>query len=83
MRKGKKQGSLPIVEEVTLVYNHQVTGADVFDHVGSFVLVCPDPKAGRRNRYSVLRIDYQTGRTTVIGRELSLAHAKRIAKSRA
>ena len=69
---------LPIVHEVREVYDHSDPTA--MDHVGSFVLVAPDPMAGRKGDYSVIRVDFQTGRATCIGRELPLALSRKIAK---
>lgn len=74
----KLKDSLPIVREVREVHSFEDPSA--FDHVGSFVLIAPDPMSGRRHRYSVIRVDYQTGRATCIGRELDLKLARRIAK---
>ena len=70
---------LPLVYQVKEVYDFHNPHA--LDHIGKFVMVCPDPSAGRRNRYSVISIDYQTGQAETIGRELPLAHARRIAKT--
>ena len=71
--------TLPIVREVKEVWDHQRTGPDINDHEGAFVLVAPDPMSGRAHRYSVIRVDYQTGIATVIGRELDLRTARKIA----
>jgi len=42
-------------------------------------LILPDPLAGTRARYSVIRIMHGTGSTICIGRELPLAIARVIA----
>jgi hypothetical protein len=46
----------------------------------SFVLVCIDPNAGRRGRYSVIRVFHRTGEARCIGRELDLKLARIVAK---
>jgi hypothetical protein len=69
---------LPLVFEVMEVFDHHDPKA--LDHVGSFVLIAPDRMSGRRARYSVIRVDYQTGQATTIGRELSLKIARQVAK---
>lgn len=69
---------LPIVWQVKEVVSHQDHSAS--DHVGSFVLIAPDPMAGSINRYSVIRVDYQSGKATCIGRELDLKLARAVAK---
>jgi hypothetical protein len=51
------------------------------DHFGHFTLIAPDPNAGRRHRYSVIRVDYQTGQATCLGREVPLKQAREIAQS--
>lgn len=74
-----KRLSLPIVREVREVVCGQQFG--FMDHVGHFTLIAPDPNAGRKHRYSVIRIDYQTGQAECIGRELDLKLARKVAKS--
>lgn len=76
--KFSKGLSLPIVEEVKEVIS--VTDPKAWDHVGSFTIIAPDPMAGRKHRYSVIRVDYQSGQATCIGRELDLKTARQIAK---
>ena len=70
--------SFPVVRKVHEVWSFEDQNA--MDHVGSFVLIAPDPMSGRRNRYSVIRIDYQTGKTLCIGREIPLDEARKLAK---
>lgn len=70
--------SLPIVRTVKEVLSFEDVAAH--DHVGSFVIIAPDPMAGARYRYSVIRVDYQTGETRCIGRELPLGLARKVAK---
>lgn len=70
--------SLPYVREVKEVVSQEV---DAIDHVGHFTLIAPDPMAGKRRRYSVIRVDYKTGKARVIGRELPLKDATAIAKA--
>lgn len=53
---------------------------EIHTHLDSFVLVAPDPRAGRKHRYSVIRVIYQTGHAVVIGRELDLPLARIVAK---
>ncbi len=43
------------------------------------VIIAPDPMAGRRHMYSVIRIFYKDGRAECIGRELPLKLARKIA----
>ena len=45
-----------------------------------FTFIAPDHMAGRRHRYSVVRVDRKTGQAHTIGRELPLGHAREIAK---
>ncbi len=70
-------GSLPEVREVLEV--HSVLDPSAYHHRGSFSLIAPDPNAGRKNVYSTLRIDYETGQTRVTGRELPLEDARAVA----
>jgi hypothetical protein len=42
-------------------------------------IIAPDPLAGKRGRYSVLRLNLRTGRMRCIGRELNLRLARRVA----
>lgn len=70
--------TLPIVEKVREVHSFIDYGA--VDHVGSFVLIAPDPMAGRKHVYSVIRVDYQSGQAVCIGRELDLPLARKVAK---
>lgn len=71
--------SLPLVHRVREVYSLQDLNAT--DHVGCFILIAPDPMAGLKHRYSVIKVDYQSGKATCIGRELPLNLARKIAKS--
>lgn len=43
-------------------------------------LIAPDPLAGKRGRYSVVRLNLRTGRMRCIGRELDLRLARRVAR---
>jgi hypothetical protein len=71
---------LPIVRHIREVYSFEDPNS--YDHNGCVVLIAWDPMSGKApHRYSVLRIDYQTGETIVIGRELPLQHARQIAKN--
>ena len=47
------------------------------------VLIAPDPNAGLRHRYSVLRVEHGAGTLTCIGRELDLSTARRVARQAA
>jgi hypothetical protein len=50
---------------------------------GKYAVILPDHAAGRRNRYTVyLMPAHPSRRVQIIGRELSLGHAKRIANER-
>lgn len=69
--------SLPIVESIKEVYS--VTDSEAYDHVGHFTIVARDPNAGGVSRYSVIRVDYQSGFAECIGRELPLKLARRVA----
>ncbi len=51
----------------------------VYPQTETVTLVCRDPFAGRKNRYSVIRIKLKTGRAYHIGRELTFGHSKRLA----
>lgn len=76
MKKIKRE-SLPLVRSIREVYSFE--DSDAFDHVGSFVIIAPDTMSGRRNRYSVIRVDYQTGQAERIGCEVDLTLAREIA----
>jgi hypothetical protein len=70
-------GSLPEVHSVREV--HSFMDPHRPDHIGSFTLIAPDTNTGKENVYSVLRVDYQTGQTRVLGREVHLQTARRLA----
>ncbi len=70
-----KNGSLPLLDRVhSVVY---LFTPDGLDH-GWMLMIAHDPQAGRKNRYSVFQINCQTGYMKTIGRELPIAHAKKI-----
>ena len=76
--KRKKRYSLPEVKKIKEVTS--VTDSSAFDHVGHFTFIALDPNAGLKGRYSVIRVDYQTGVATCIGRELPLVLARKVSK---
>ena len=51
---------------------------EVFTFDDSMVIICPDPMAGRKHDYSVIRI-FRDGRARCIGRELSLSLSRKVA----
>lgn len=53
---------------------------EVWPNWDSKTLILPDLTSGRRNRYNVIRIFTETGKTICIGRELDLKHSRQIAK---
>lgn len=63
-----------VVREV--VHHHRWTHPPGSPSVESIVLITPDPNAGRRYRYSVIRIALDTGEARCIGRELPLKLAR-------
>ena len=71
--------NLPYVRAVKEVVSFEVE--DSFEHKGHFTLIAPDPMAGRRSGYSVIRINYETGKTKVLGREVPLGLARKLAKT--
>lgn len=78
LKEAKARDELPYVRSVREVYSYEDQGAD--HHVGHFIFLALDPMAGHKNRYSVIKVDYESGQAEVLGRELPLDHARKIAK---
>ena len=72
-----KPGNLPIPYFTSIAHHYQINKRGEYDVL---VLICPDRMSGRANRYSVLRLEMQTGQMTCVGRELPLGHAHRVAR---
>ena len=74
---------LPIrpIREVTQVVVHDETTATDTDHKGRTVLICPDEASGHRGRYSVITINWRSGKCHQIGRELPLRLARKVARA--
>jgi len=56
------------------------TVKEVWPNWDSKTLILPDVTSGHHNRYNVIRIFTETGKTICIGRELSLKTSRRIAR---
>jgi hypothetical protein len=70
---------LPIPRFHRLKEIHDVVDLNTGRTVGAF-MIAPDPAAGGA-RYSVIRLDYQTGRASCVGREVDLKFARELVKS--
>ena len=69
---------VPTIRDVTEVYEQSLGGHP--HYARATAMIAPDPNAGKRNRYSVIRVYSHTGQVVVIGRELPLGLARRVAK---
>lgn len=49
-------------------------------HRDSFCIIAPDYSAGRRNRFTVIRVFRRKNSVRCIGRELPLGYSRRIAE---
>lgn len=77
--KQKRKDSLPLIRRVKETYSWENSNA--FDHEGYCAFICPDPRSGRRGRYTVLALDYQTHEVMILGLEVPLKHARLLAKT--
>lgn len=69
---------IPTIRKVTEVYEECIGGHP--HYARTIAMIAPDPMAGRKGRYSVIRIYSHTGQVVVIGRELPLGLARKVAK---
>jgi len=77
--KQKRKDSLPLIRSVKETYSWENPNAT--DHEGYCVFISPDLRSGRRGRYTVLALDYQTHEVMVLGREVPLRHARLLANT--
>lgn len=79
MKRAKKvpgrEIPIPYFKSVAEVYSHHTPAG--YD---TTTMIMPDPMAGRRRRFTVVRLTHRNGEMVVIGRELTLGHARKIAQ---
>ena len=69
---------IPTIRKVVEVYEESLGGSPHYPR--AIAMIAPDPDAGRKGRYSVIRIYSHTGQVVVIGRELPLGLARKVAQ---
>ena len=68
---------IPRFTEIKEAYLH---GHHHLEGVTNAAFICPDLAAGRQPRYTVVRLDYISGRMTVIGREVDIWISRALAR---
>lgn len=72
--------ALPLPQSVLCELEHYKHNHHLYGDALSLTVLTKDPLAGRDRRFTVLRIVYATGITTVIGRELDIRFARAVAR---
>lgn len=72
--------ALPIPFGVFSELEHYEHGWFHLGYYTNVAIITRDPNSGRKNRYTVLRMQYEAGKIEVIGRELDIYTSRAIAR---
>jgi len=72
--------TLPLPKSVFSELEHYAHGNHHVDGTTTVAVITRDHAAGRKNRYTVVRVVYKTGVITVIGRELDIYTSRAVAR---